>query len=217
MPASLYREMFARGQRYPQFVLPLPRTITAAEEADDILPPEKKQGYEMHLCEWAALPPPPALPGSNTQDGPAPRPSTVLFTPLAEYKLRQEFAQPLLVLTHYTDLAASKGIVLMRGDVTAHENASAAPTGFAAAAAAAARGASEEEQAKLKAPLQAEARMTQQDAQLLVLALQRFYMPPTTKAGEEGAETRAKLLADFHERPEEFDLAALCKAAFLLS
>lgn len=213
--------MFARGQRFPQFVLPLPRTITAAEEADELLPPEKKQGYEMHLCEWAALPPPPVLPfldeASSTQQGPAPRPSTVLFTPLAEYKLRQEFAQPLLVLTHYTDLAASKGIVLMRGDLTAHENASAAPTGFAAAAAAAARGASEEEQAKLKAPLQAEAKMTQQDAQLLVVALQRFYMPPTTKAGEEGAETRAKLLADFHERPEEFDLAQLCKAAFLLS
>lgn len=41
-----------------------------------------------------------------------------MYTPLAEYKLRQSFAQPTLILTHYTDLSDSHGIVLMRGDIT---------------------------------------------------------------------------------------------------
>lgn len=49
---------------------------------------------------------------------PVPSPSTVLFTPLAEYQSRQSFAQPYLILTHYTDLARSHGVVLMRGEVS---------------------------------------------------------------------------------------------------
>lgn len=49
---------------------------------------------------------------------PVPSPSTVLFTPLAEYKSRQEYAQPYLILTHYTDLSASHDVVLMRGEIT---------------------------------------------------------------------------------------------------
>lgn len=51
---------------------------------------------------------------------PVPPPSTVLFTPLAEYKARQEFSQPYLILTHYTDLAASHNVVLMRGEISAN-------------------------------------------------------------------------------------------------
>lgn len=44
---------------------------------------------------------------------PAP-PSTLLFTLLAEYKLRQEYAQPLLVVSYFTDLVLSKSIVLLQ-------------------------------------------------------------------------------------------------------
>jgi ATP synthase F1 complex assembly factor 1 len=40
-----------------------------------------------------------------------------MYTPLAEYKLHQLFAQPTLILTHYTDLANSHGLVLMRGNI----------------------------------------------------------------------------------------------------
>jgi ATP synthase F1 complex assembly factor 1 len=47
-----------------------------------------------------------------------------MYTPLGEYKLRQTFAQPTLILTHYTDLAESHGIVLMRGDITPNSNGS---------------------------------------------------------------------------------------------
>ncbi|POW00275.1 hypothetical protein PSTT_13230 [Puccinia striiformis] len=52
-------------------------------------------------------------------------PTIVMYTPLAEYKLRQSFAQPTLILTHYTDLADSHGIVLMRGDITPSPNGNA--------------------------------------------------------------------------------------------
>lgn len=64
--------------------------------------------------EWSILPPPP------TTTEPVPPPSTVLFTPLAEYKARQEYAQPYLILTHYTDLAASHNVVLMRGEISSN-------------------------------------------------------------------------------------------------
>lgn len=43
--------------------------------------------------------------------------STVLFTQLAEYKLRGEYAVPHTTLTHYTELAGEKDVVLMRGVV----------------------------------------------------------------------------------------------------
>lgn len=62
--------------------------------------------------EWAFLPPP-----SNISE-PVPSPSTVLFTPLAEYKSRVAFAQPYLILTHYTDLSQSHNVVLMRGEIS---------------------------------------------------------------------------------------------------
>lgn len=64
------------------------------------------------LQEWALLPPP------STVTEPVPFPSTVLFTPLAEYKVRQTYSQPYLILSHYTDLAASHGVVLMRGEIS---------------------------------------------------------------------------------------------------
>lgn len=40
------------------------------------------------------------------------------MTPLAEYQSRQSFAQPYLILTHYTDLSLSHNVVLMRGEVS---------------------------------------------------------------------------------------------------
>lgn len=49
---------------------------------------------------------------------PIPSPSTVLFTPLAEYQSRQSYAQPYLILTHYTDLSNSHNLVLMRGEIS---------------------------------------------------------------------------------------------------
>jgi len=41
----------------------------------------------------------------------------VLFTHLAEYKLRGEYASPHTTVTHHLDLREEKGLVLMEGSV----------------------------------------------------------------------------------------------------
>ena len=69
------------------FLLPLPR---------------EGQGVEMHLLQWTF----------PTQDS-----ATVLFTSLAEYKLRGEFAAPHTTVTHHLELAGEKGVVLVQGGV----------------------------------------------------------------------------------------------------
>ncbi|KAI8835890.1 ATP11 protein-domain-containing protein [Chytridium lagenaria] len=43
--------------------------------------------------------------------------SNVFFTPLLEYKTKQENARPHLVLTHFDELADSKKMVLMNGEI----------------------------------------------------------------------------------------------------
>ncbi|KAK0542987.1 hypothetical protein OC846_006335 [Tilletia horrida] len=106
IPLDTYNRMLEHARKYPRFVVPLPR--------GDQSPGAEGGGQEIHYLEWALLPSAP----SAAAGGPVPNPSTVLFTSLAEYKLRQEFAQPGLVLTHYTDLANSHGIVLMRGEIS---------------------------------------------------------------------------------------------------
>ncbi|KAI7780828.1 hypothetical protein LA080_015511 [Diaporthe eres] len=90
VPQHTYEAMEAEARRHPQFVLPLPH-------------PE--QGAEMHFLQW-------------TFD-PATRTSTVLFTQLAEYKARGEFAVPHTTITHHLDLVADKRVVLMQGSVVA--------------------------------------------------------------------------------------------------
>jgi ATP synthase F1 complex assembly factor 1 len=41
----------------------------------------------------------------------------LLFTGLEDYKIRGSQASPYLVVTHYDELAESKDIVLVRGDI----------------------------------------------------------------------------------------------------
>ncbi|KAI5476444.1 hypothetical protein MNV49_007757 [Pseudohyphozyma bogoriensis] len=106
IPTETYNRMSAVAKKYPMFVLPLAREPPAGS-------PEGENGaVEMHLLQWAFLPPP------STVLEPVPSPSTVLFTPLAEYQARQAYAQPYLILTHYTDLSLSHNVVLMRGEIT---------------------------------------------------------------------------------------------------
>ncbi|KAK4116441.1 ATP11-domain-containing protein [Canariomyces notabilis] len=89
IPSATYSAMErAAREGSAQFVLPVPH---------------QGQGAEMHFLQW-------------TWD-PATRSSTVLFTQLAEYKARGEFAAPHTTVTHYTDLVESKGVVLMQGTV----------------------------------------------------------------------------------------------------
>ncbi|KAM4055215.1 ATP11 protein [Hirsutella rhossiliensis] len=88
IPASTYQAMEDAARKSPQFVLPVPH---------------ESQGAEIHFLQWTFDA------ASNT--------STVLFTHLAEYKSRGEFAQPHTTVTHHLDLAADKGLVLMQGQL----------------------------------------------------------------------------------------------------
>lgn len=88
IPQHTYENMEALARKYPQFVLPVPH-------------PE--QGAEIHFLQW-------------TWDA-STATSTVLFTQLAEYKARGEFAAPHTTVTHHLDFVADKKVVLMQGQV----------------------------------------------------------------------------------------------------
>lgn len=90
IPQHTYEAMEALARSHPQFVLPVPH-------------PE--QGAEIHFLQWTFDPPT--------------RTSTVLFTQLAEYKARGEFAVPHTTVTHHLDLVGDKAVVLMQGHVVA--------------------------------------------------------------------------------------------------
>lgn len=88
IPAATYQAMESLARSSPFFILPVPH---------------ESQGAEIHLLQW-------------TFDA-ASKTSTVLFTQLAEYKTRGEFAQPHTTVTHHLDLMGDKGLVLMQGQV----------------------------------------------------------------------------------------------------
>lgn len=193
IPTEKYLEMLANARKYPQFVLPIPRQVVD-EESDAV--GASKEAFEMQFLEWAVVP--------NTSAEGLPPCATTLFTPLAEYKLKQDFSQPVLILTFYTDLSQTKGVVLMRGEVTGLNE----KTGKGG-------------------------RIDQAQAQLLALTLQRFYLPsasastsnpnPTTNAStstqgdaNDDRAACAKLLHNFHKQPEQFDVEELVNVSFRL-
>ncbi|EPX74843.1 F1-ATPase chaperone Atp11 [Schizosaccharomyces octosporus yFS286] len=79
-----YERMISRAKKYPLFVLPLPR---------------ENQGMETHLIQWG-------FPNNNT--------AHLIITTLLEYKLKNAYATPHTVLTHFSDLLESNGVALMR-------------------------------------------------------------------------------------------------------
>lgn len=85
MATSTFARLARTARLHPQFILPVPR---------------EGQGAEIHFLQWT-------FPSETTV--------TVLFTHLAEFKLRGEFAQPHTTVTHHLDLAESNGVVLMEG------------------------------------------------------------------------------------------------------
>lgn len=87
MPSTTYDRLARTARQHPQFILPLPR---------------EGQGAEIHFLQWTF---------------PSPTTATVLFTHLAEYKLRGEFSSPHTTVTHHLDLRESKGMVLLNGSV----------------------------------------------------------------------------------------------------
>ena len=180
--------MLSVAQRYPQFVLPIPRARATTMDDTNEGHSESNTAYEFYLLQWDFYhaPPPPlvSLDPFSPQilpkgDKPTtnPRLATAIFTPLLEYKLRQTFATPYLVLTFYSELASSHGLVLMGGEITP----------FAA-----------------KETAAGDYLLSQRDAQLLAHGLQRFYLWGSS-------EEREKLLSDFHERPDAFKWEELLK------
>ncbi|KAI9765139.1 MAG: hypothetical protein M1835_007446 [Candelina submexicana] len=87
IPSETYAIIASTAQKHPHFILPLPRP---------------GRGAEIHFLQWTF---------------PTPNTSTVLFTHLAEYKLRGEYAQPHTTVTHHLDMSEEKGIVLLQGNV----------------------------------------------------------------------------------------------------
>ena len=87
LSTSTFHRIIQTARKHPQFILPLPR---------------EGQGAEIHFLQWT-------FPSETT--------ATVLFTHLAEFKLRGEYAQPHTTITHHLDLAEEKGLVLLEGRV----------------------------------------------------------------------------------------------------
>ena len=196
--------MLSVAQKYPQFILPLPHETTstgAGSEAPESAAEQKP--CEFYFMEWGfhgSVPSPrptsailddllsrPA-PSPSADAGANPQTATVLFTPLGEYKLRNSFATPYLVLTFYPDLASTHGVVLVRGEITPAQGVNEAGN-----------------QRYLLQPLQ---------AQTLSMGLQKFYL--WGKSGQEGAaegDARRALLKTFHEDPTNFKWEELLKHA----
>ncbi|KAI2468100.1 ATP11-domain-containing protein [Annulohypoxylon bovei var. microspora] len=102
VPAPTYAALERTARRHPTFVLPVPRGGDSNNDAS----------AEIHFLQWVF-------------DAES-RTATVLFTQLAEYKARGEWAQPHTSVTHYWDegLAERPGVVLMAGSVVEGRGAS---------------------------------------------------------------------------------------------
>lgn len=183
--------MAATGSKYSSFVVPVPRP----KNSDDISSVQEKgeeMAYEFYFLQWDfhGYPPVPSAiddPFNPPRPDPSagiPQTSTVLFTPLQEYKSRGSYATPYLVLTHYTDLAKTHGVVLMRGEIT--PSSAQAGTG-----------------------VDGRYMLSQEDGQLLSMALQKFYLWDAKDSEGAGAQ----LLQTFHEKPESFNWEDLLKHA----
>jgi ATP synthase F1 complex assembly factor 1 len=201
IPLPIYEKMTKNGRGYPTFVVPVPRVQQPSDTSQlpaSSLGRQENTAHEFYFLQWDFHPPPPIPSASddpflkplytNSAGVSNPPISTVLYAPLQEYKVRQTFATPYLVLTMYTDLAASHGIVLLRGEITPSTSVS--------------QGSSSDRYM-----------ISQEDAQLLTIALQRFYLwsdEGSTEEEEFGTEGKELLIA-FHKRPDEFKWQDLLK------
>ncbi|TXT13202.1 hypothetical protein VHUM_01603 [Vanrija humicola] len=174
----------------------------ARENPFFVLPlPRGKDGgensFEMFYVQWLFHPAPSAPPTTDPKaDAPLPNVTSAIFTPLEEFKKAGEWAQPFLTLTFYPDLANTHGTVLLRGEIT--PVSAAGPAGSA------------ENPGFL---------LSQQEAQLLDLALQRFYCAGLGAANEDAVQRedrlkRGQALRDFREKPQEWDWQGLIQMAY---
>lgn len=159
-----------------------------SQEGEDAQP-----AYEFFFMQWlfhGSSPPPSSgplqdpLPSDiNISDLPV---STILFTPLLEYKTRSTFATPHLVLTFYPDFSNSHGVVLLRGELTSSQGGGSRYL------------------------------LSQQDSQMLALSMQRFYLAGESAQDinlNRSAKKRAELLRAFNSQPNDFSWEELLKLA----
>ena len=190
VPLKLYEKMMTVSAKYPVFVAPI---LRAQKDPSG----EAEKAYEFYFLQWSfhgAPPVPSAIEDPFTIPNAASNSSqisTVMFTPLQEYKMRETFATPYLVLTFYTDLSNSHGTVLMRGEITPGAAGAVSDVNDAAGP-------------------KGKHLLSQEDAQLLAMQVQRFYLWENEKDRE-----GERLLKVFHEQPQEFKWEDLLKQANL--
>mgnify|MGYP001038508936 CR=1 FL=1 len=139
-----FANMFANAFKNPSFILPLPKS---------------EDGYEMHFVQWSFVGP------STTH---------CMLTTVAEYKLHKEYAKPHTTLMFHQELAGTKGMVLMNGQV------------------------------------EKEASLTMDEAQLLVLNVQRFY---GGIGDPEKVKAKLQILREFTQGKADFDMQKLIDEA----
>ncbi|CAA7259968.1 unnamed protein product [Cyclocybe aegerita] len=208
IPLKMYKTMENSGRAYPSFVVPVPRVqqheqeedrkgVVGADESDPALQKPKSDdnqnvAHEFYYLQWDFHDAPPIPTPSEdlfakpvqTPEGGNPPTATILFTPLQEYKMRGSFATPYLVLTLYADLSATHGLVLLRGEITPSTGAG--------------NGTADRYM------------LTQEDSQLLTMALQKFYLWNEDPKQDNDLSGKT-LLRTFHERPQEFKWEDLIK------
>lgn len=216
--------MVQLAKKHPVFLLPLPRETEAGKTTGAEAP-----SWEMFFLQWT-FHPTPSVNAQDLKDGlrgverqPA---SSVMLTSLEEYKQNGEWARPWLVLTHYPDLhnnpignpspplprtdpgsgktlvdikadaeAQHHPVILMRGEISPSNSKS-----------------------PVSSPLPSmDLSLTQAEAQLLALGLQRFYCSTVKVEGESEKaagerKERETLLRSFGA--EGWDWKGLVRMAF---
>ncbi|KAI8936128.1 hypothetical protein NX059_007627 [Plenodomus lindquistii] len=119
LPAETFEALLRTAKQHPSFVLPVPREIPKDSDNADVAGQgqgkgkgvgkgeekgkgETHQAAELHYLQFTH-------PHIHT--------TTLLFTTLAEFKLRGEFASPHTTITFHQELAGSHGLVLGQGVV----------------------------------------------------------------------------------------------------
>ncbi|EAT88562.1 hypothetical protein HBI56_043270 [Parastagonospora nodorum] len=100
VPANVFRSLLQTAKQHPAFVLPVPREIPVEGAEASPEAPKTQQAAELHYLQFAH-------PHVDT--------TTLLFTSLAEFKLRGEFASPHTTVTFHQELADSHDVVLGQG------------------------------------------------------------------------------------------------------
>ncbi|KAL1793016.1 hypothetical protein ACET3X_007998 [Alternaria dauci] len=109
VPATTFAHLLRSAKQHPSFVLPVPREMPA--DASPAAPdqPQTHQAAELHYLQFAH-------PHVDT--------TTLMFTTLAEFKLRGEFASPHTTITFHQELAQSHNLVLGQGSVVENRGVS---------------------------------------------------------------------------------------------